>query len=502
MLWLALYFPNLHLNSLVCAGSTSQQENSQTTAMVVINAQRELVQLNEKARGEGLQALMQLGTASAICNELRFYTLDESLEIRRLNELALQCYALSSDVVVREAQRCLLIEFSGMLKLYRDVDCYFQAVVDHLKAESVDMCYALAPSPLLAEILACWQNLLAKPCLFAPDAEQALSGLPIACLNIGAKTVQKLQRLGLETIGELLTLPDADLAMRLGKDFVRYLHQLKATAKPVLPRFSLPEYFHSSLGFDAEVQSASALLFPARRLFERMEQFLRRRSQTVQNLECLLYTRSKQVQKISLVSAHPESSAQHWHDLLRLKFDYVKLDAPVLNLELQANALLPLEVEAQDLFDAGVSTRSVAATLSRIEARLGHQSVLQPVVKDMHLPEQSFEYRAAGDARNLQKEWQVAEPQRQYAQQTLRPSLLLEEPQALAETVRIIHGPERIQTGWWQGVAQGSEKGNEQGHEQARGVVRDYFVALNGHKQLLWVFRDAEQQWFVHGLFA
>ena len=115
MLWLALYFPNLHLNSLVCAGSTSQQENSQTTAMVVINAQRELVQLNEKARGEGLQALMQLGTASAICNELRFYTLDESLEIRRLNELALQCYALSSDVVVREAQRCLLIEFSGML---------------------------------------------------------------------------------------------------------------------------------------------------------------------------------------------------------------------------------------------------------------------------------------------------------------------------------------------------------------------------------------------------
>lgn len=502
MLWLALYFPNLYLNSLVCTDATSEQESSQTTAMVVINAQRELVQLNEKAREDGLQARMQLGTASAICNDVQFYALDEVYEIRRLNELALQCYALSSDVVVREAQRCLLIEFSGMLKLYGDVDGYLQAVMEHLKAESVELCYALAPSPLLAEALACWQNLLAKPCLFAPDAEQALSSLPLACLNIGAKTVQKLQRLGLETVGELLALPDADLAMRLGKDFVRYLHQLKATAKPVLPRFSLPEYFHSSLGFDAEVQSASALLFPARRLFERMEKFLRRRSQTVQSLECLLCTRSKKVQTIVLVSAHPESSAQHWHDLLRLKFDYVKLDAPVLSLELQANVLLPLEVEPQDLFDTGVSTRSVAATLSRIEARLGHQSVLHPILKDAHLPEQSFEYRVAEDARSLQKEWQVAEPQRQYAQQTLRPSILLEEPQALAETVRIIHGPERIQTGWWQGVAQGSEKGSEQGHEQARGVVRDYFVALNGHKQLLWVFRDTEQQWFVHGLFA
>lgn len=498
MLWLALYFPNLHLNSLVCAGSVNPQEIQQTTAMVVINAQRELVQLNDKARGVGLQARMQLGTASAIHNELQFYALDESLEVRRLNELALQCYAFSSDVVVRKAQRCLLIEFSGMLKLYGDVDCYLRTIMEHLKAESVDLLYALAPSPLLAEVLACWQNLLAKPCLFAPDAEQALSSLPLACLNIGEKTIQKLQRLGLETIGELLALPDADLAMRLGKDFVRYLHQLKATAKPVLPRFSLPEYFHSSLGFDAEVQSAAALLFPARRLFERMERFLRRRSQTVQSLECLLCTRSKQVQTIVLVSAHPESSAQHWHDLLRLKLDYVKLDAPVLSLELQANVLLPLEVEAQDLFATGVSTRSVAATLSRIEARLGHQSVLHPILKDAHLPEQSFEYRIVEDARSLQKEWQVAEPRRQYAQRTLRPSVLLEEPQALAETVRIIHGPERIQTGWWQGVAQGNEKG----HEQARGVVRDYFVALNEHKQLLWVFRDPEQQWFVHGLFA
>ncbi len=485
MLWLALYFPNLHLNSLVSV-QPDHAKGAQSPAMVLINAQRELVQLNERAREEGLQVRMQLGTASAIHSELQFYDLDEEFEGKRLNELALQCYALSSDVVVREAQRCLLIEFSGMLKLYSDVQSYMQAVMAHLRAEHVDMWCALAPSPLLAEMLARWQRLLAKPCLFAPQAELALHSLPIPCLNVAAKTVKKLQRLGLETIGELIALPDADLSMRLGKDFVMYLHQLKATAKPVLPRFSLPEYFQSSLSFDSEVHSASALLFPAKRLFERMERFLRGRSQTVQHLECVLYARNKRVQKVSLVSGHPEANAQHWHDLLRLKFDYLKLDAPVLGVELQAHALLELDVEMRDLFDTGISQRSVSATLNRLASRLGQERLVRPVLKDAHVPEQSFEYQAAAQMPKQSRQRQVSEPLREYSDSTLRPSVLLERPAALAEAVRIIHGPERVQTAWW----------------QDQSVTRDYFVALNEHKQLLWVFRDAEQQWFVHGLFA
>ena len=501
MLWLALHFPNLHLNSLVSAipdrsendrsekntlDKNTGNSETQSPAIVLINPRRELVQLNERAREEGLQMHMQLGTASAIHNELQCYDLDEELESKRLNELALQCYALSSDVVVREAQRCLLIEFSGMLKLYSDVQSYVQATMTHLQAEYVDMRCALAPSPLLAEMLARWQYLLAEPCMFAPQAELALHSLPISCLNVAAQTVQKLQRLGLETIGELIALPDADLSMRLGKDFVMYLHQLKAAAKPVLPRFSLPEYFQSSLSFDAEVHSASALLFPAKRLFERMERFLRCRSQTVQHLECLLYARNKRVQKVSLVSGHPETSAQHWHDLLRLKFDYLKLDAPVLGLELQASALLALDVEPQDLFDTGISQRSVSSTLNRLESRLGSERLVRPILKDAHVPEQSFEYWPATQMPKQSRQWQVSEPLREYADSTLRPSVLLEQPVPLAETVRIIHGPERVQTAWWQDQA----------------VTRDYFVALNEYKQLLWVFRDAEQQWFVHGLFA
>ena len=52
----------------------------------------------------------------------------------------------------------------------------------------------------------------------------------------------------------------------------------------------------------------------------------------------------------------------------------------------------------------------------------------------------------------------------------------------------LLCGPERIETGWWDG----------------REVTRDYFVARDAHGVRLWVYRDrcAPQNWYMHGLFG
>jgi hypothetical protein len=68
----------------------------------------------------------------------------------------------------------------------------------------------------------------------------------------------------------------------------------------------------------------------------------------------------------------------------------------------------------------------------------------------------------------------------------LRPTLLFDQPRPLTETIRILHGPERIQSGWW----------------TDQPICRDYFIARNTAQQTLWVFRDGARQWFVHGWFA
>jgi protein ImuB len=76
------------------------------------------------------------------------------------------------------------------------------------------------------------------------------------------------------------------------------------------------------------------------------------------------------------------------------------------------------------------------------------------------------------------------------AQDRPRPIWLLQEPLPLLEP-EILEGPERIESGWWDG----------------KGVARDYYVARDGLGQArgtrLWVFQERQsKRWFVHGIFA
>jgi protein ImuB len=53
--------------------------------------------------------------------------------------------------------------------------------------------------------------------------------------------------------------------------------------------------------------------------------------------------------------------------------------------------------------------------------------------------------------------------------------------------LRLQSGPERIESGWWDG----------------RDAGRDYYVAQDGRGARLWVYCEhASGAWFVHGLFA
>jgi protein ImuB len=50
----------------------------------------------------------------------------------------------------------------------------------------------------------------------------------------------------------------------------------------------------------------------------------------------------------------------------------------------------------------------------------------------------------------------------------------------------LLSGPERIETGWWDGDD----------------IGRDYFVGRNASGEQLWLYRDRGGEWFVHGVFA
>ena len=64
----------------------------------------------------------------------------------------------------------------------------------------------------------------------------------------------------------------------------------------------------------------------------------------------------------------------------------------------------------------------------------------------------------------------------------------LELPAPVEVAPVLLAGPERIESGWWDGA-------------DAR---RDYFIAVDSERRWLWIFRDPRPSggWFLQGWFA
>jgi protein ImuB len=200
----------------------------------------------------------------------------------------------------------------------------------------------------------------------------------------------------------------------------------------------------------------------------------------------------------------PEYRAARFAALLAARLEALVLSGPVRRIEFTAGRLRRFIASNAPLWTPGEHGGGAAAWqapefLQTLMARLGEHAVLGLAEVDEHRPERQS--RAVWP--ELLFKAQRAAPLPAMAG-AARPLGLLEEPRPLA-TVRdgaghvqslrhqgqdltLVTGPERIQSGWWDGGD----------------VARDYYIARTADGAQWWIFRECapERRWFVHGCFA
>ncbi len=119
---------------------------------------------------------------------------------------------------------------------------------------------------------------------------------------------------------------------------------------------------------------------------------------------------------------------------------------------------------------------SALELLSLLQAKLGKSAILKPNIACDPRPEKASQYRPA-DEPDVSINTVPA---------LLRPAMQLPAPIALQEQISLVHGPERIVSGWWDGDE----------------IMRDYYIAHTKQGRWLWVFRDQHKHWFLHGYFC
>ncbi|WP_462174377.1 Y-family DNA polymerase [Pseudoalteromonas xiamenensis] len=471
-LWLYLHFPQLQLDSVFPQVDEVSGQQMESPIVIVAGKRNEVVQANAVAKQIGIKLGMGLGAAAALSRALVVHPYDEQLTKTRLIELADWLYLVSADLALFEPDG-IALKVTNMLALYGDITHYWQHIQSHLALCRVEYHYACGYSPLAARLLAKQRSDIVS------DDETLLLTLlkqqPLSAAELTHVLHEPLSRLGLRTMHELLAIPLAELGRRFDQGLVQYVGRLLGHFQHPLAYYQPPETFCRTLHLLFELENLDWLVKPLTHLLTQLETFLRVRDKLAYELKLTLTMRDVPDKEVFIAAAEGEYRANAWLKLSTLTLSNVTLEAPLQALTLKVEHMQPRAEEARDLFSAKRKGLTAKALLSILQAKLGKDAVRGVCVTDDPRPEFATQYVAP-----------LSESQTSLDSVLLRPTFLFPTPKPLSQQVVIVHGPERLTTGWWDGQPQ----------------VRDYFIARDTQGCWLWIFRTETQRWFVHGMFS
>ncbi|RMF80148.1 MAG: DNA polymerase Y family protein [Planctomycetota bacterium] len=466
-----------------------------------------------RAQQRGVRSGMTLAQAQALapnlCARPSAAHRDAAL-MRRLTHWALRF----SPVVEVFTSDALLLDITGCAHLFGGEAPLARQVVGGLAQQGLHAKAAVADTPGAAYALATAGT---DAIIVVPVGQTCayLAPLPPSALRIEPHAVERLDMLGVRTIGDLLMLPRSTLPARFGAQLVRRLRQALGEApEPLTPSEDEPLPV-AQTAFETPVRDGQTIRFVLQRLLNDLYAQLERRDLALRGLQCVMTCedRAPAVQTISL--SHASRSWRHVSSLAVERVAQLDPTPGVCGLRLIACETTRWRGVQNHLFSSASprSDEEIGCLVDRLINRLGEAAVVRAELVDDHQPERAFQYvpvaqgrldaRGAADADAPTRRPDQPPPGSSAQPRPLRLlprpaplkviALLPDGPPTWVATANREYpiasacGPERIETGWWRGPD----------------VQRDYFRLTTEHGGQLWVFRDCRSgRWYLHGVFG
>ena len=479
-LWLCLEFPYLSLE--IYGGAFSARL---PVAVVEESGNRSrLLSCNPCATALGIRPHMTVNAAIALAPDLHMLNRDEKRERRLLERLAAWTGRFSS-LVSLEPPNALLLEVKGSLRLFGGLDNLCKDIFSGLGDFGYEVRWACAPTPLAS----LWLARAASSAVVTKSHQLpgALGRVPLVCLRWPEGCLKILRQMGIEVVADCLRLPRDGFSRRLGSQWLEVLDRAMQRRPDPRRAFESPTNFEAEIQLLYEVQETASLLPVLRGMLEELQGVLVARQAGVQKLHFYFCHLAAPDTCLRLNLMSPSRSAKRFATLLELKLETLTLASPVVALRVKSENLSTLMTSTMSLFTkvgAGGKDFGNSCLVERLRARLGVEAVRGIGMNPEHRPEAAWRFVEPGAESKI---WIYKD----------RPLWMLVEPRRLSEYEgqpcyqgRLIleSGPERIETGWWDG----------------RDVARDYFVARHDGGRRFWLFRErkGERYWYLHGAFG
>ncbi len=490
MLWACLLLPHLALDTVQRKRPDSASAEAPFALISGPVQRRVLLDANQAARSAGLYPGQPLLAAQALLPDVAVLEHDprEDAALRQL--LAGWAYRYSSMVCLQD-EDAILLEVEGSLGLFGPWPRLERMLRDDLQALGLRHRIAMAPTPLGACVMAACEDGMALTDTL--QLQRMLGRAPLAKARMADAQVQAMAAMGLRQLRQLFALPRAGLARRFGTALLDHLDRMRGDAPDPRELYRPPDMFGQRIEFGYEISYHPALLFPLRRLVNDLSAYLSGRDGGVQRFDLVLehedmaiiqgHAAREQrkppdtVVTVGLLAA--ERDPVRLFELARARLERSSIPAPVRALRLEAHELPPFVPAGRDLFESRpAQALPWEALRERLRARLGADALYQLAGHPDPRPEQALR-------RDIDM---VREPPP--LQLPPRPTWLLPRPMPLRDhSLRVLSGPERIESGWWDGGD----------------VRRDYYVVETSQGQRAWAFQPAgvrDGAWMLHGWFA
>ncbi len=488
MLWIGLHMPALPLESF--AATLAGGLNGQPLALVDAH---HIVHANPMAQALGVQPGIKRVTALGLAPHLLLGQADEIRDAQALLSVAHAALAFTPAVSLVPPHGVLL-EVQASLRYFGGRDALLQRLRTALAPLGHRVQAASAPTAQGAAWLSRLHDGLA--CADEATLHRQLNAAPLGVLGCAPTHGEVWRALGLRRVGELRQLPRGGLARRFGEALLHELDCAYGTRPDPREPLRLPPVFHSQLELFARADTTEQLLHGAQVLLARLVGWLSAQHAFVRRFELRMkheprWRREAESPTHTLLEvalAEPSRDAAHLLVLLRERLAALQLPAPTLELALHASDIAHRAAPNDELFPTATSEREgVLRLIERLQARLGREQVRRLVPVADHRPEKATlqqpvvltSLSAQGASRPPRSPGPAPT-----ASALAQPVWLLAQPQALREDqsrplidgrpLHLLAGPERLESGWWDGEL----------------AERDYFIAQTREGALVWLYRS------------
>lgn len=454
---------------------------------------------NAEAERRGIIPGMVLADARAIIPDLEVLDDKPALAGQLLHRLAEWCIRFTP-AVATDAPNGLLLDATGCPHLWGGDSLYLLAIQKKLNERGYDVRLAMADT-----IGAAWGVARFGEGSSVIDSSQHIETvmhMPPEALRIEADAIERLHKLGLRTIAQLMKMPRASLRRRFGQHFITQLDRALGQEMEMIQPVQPVEPYQERLPCLEPIVTATGIEIALQQLLETLCLRLRQEQKGLRMAKLICYRVDGKVEQVDIGTHRPSHNVRHLFKLFEIKLPTIE---PALGIELFVLEAPKVEdhlPQQETMWEGsnGLDDMRLSELIDRLAAKVGMHTIHRYVPDEHYWPERSFK-----PAPSLQEK-----PATCWRADKLRPLQLLREPERIEVTAPIpdyppmlfiykgkVHqivradGPERIEQEWW--------------HQQ--GQHRDYYRVEDEQGYRYWLFRlghyhDKTYQWFIHGFFA